>query len=85
VSGQRERVVGHSQDVDPLESPWLQAAYLAGSIARTIVPSRSMYAVAEGSPGAGPVGLVALLHRRCLTSTISGSPDLTGARLVAYS
>ena len=29
-------------------SPWLQAAYLAGSIARTIVPSRSMYAVAEG-------------------------------------
>ena len=29
-------------------SPWLQAAYLAGSMARTIVPTRSMYAVAEG-------------------------------------
>ena len=29
-------------------SPWLQAAYLAGSIARTTVPSRSMYAVADG-------------------------------------
>ncbi len=29
-------------------SPWLQAAYLTGSMARTIVPSRSTYAVAEG-------------------------------------
>ena len=29
-------------------SPWLQAAYFTGSIARTIVPLRSMYAVAEG-------------------------------------
>jgi hypothetical protein len=29
-------------------SPWLQAAYFTGSIARTIVPSRSMYAVADG-------------------------------------
>jgi hypothetical protein len=29
-------------------SPWPQAAYLAGSIARTIVPLRSTYAVAEG-------------------------------------
>jgi len=29
-------------------SPWLQAAYFTGSIARTIVPSRSMHAVAEG-------------------------------------
>jgi hypothetical protein len=29
-------------------SPWLQAAYLVGSRARTIVPSRSMYAVADG-------------------------------------
>src|SRR5450759_3300482 len=31
-------------------SPWLQAAYFTGSMARTIVPSRSMYAVAEGPP-----------------------------------
>jgi len=29
-------------------SPWLQAAYFAGSIARTILPSRSTYAVADG-------------------------------------
>jgi hypothetical protein len=29
-------------------SPWLQAADFPASIARTIVPSRSMYAVAEG-------------------------------------
>lgn len=29
-------------------SPWLQAAYLAGSMARTTVPLRSTYAVAEG-------------------------------------
>jgi hypothetical protein len=29
-------------------SPWLQAACLMGSMARTIVPSRSIYAVADG-------------------------------------
>jgi hypothetical protein len=29
-------------------SPWHQAAYFTGSMARTIVPSRSMYAVAAG-------------------------------------
>ena len=31
-------------------------------MARTIVPSRSMYAVADGPRGARPVGVVALLH-----------------------
>jgi hypothetical protein len=29
-------------------SPWLQAAYFTGSIARTIMPLRSTYAVADG-------------------------------------
>ncbi len=61
-------------------SPWLQAAYFSGSIARTIVPSRSMYAVAEGP--AEPARLAEV--RSCIAVAVALPVWWRQARIVGF-